>query len=99
MSALVGLQSWYKSQCDGDWEHSFGIRIETLDNPGWWLEIDLSDTDALLREFEPMRRGDPLHDAGWIYCRVENEKFIATGGVQCLEEMAIVFLRWAANEC
>ena len=32
------LQKWYKSQCNGDWEHSFGIKIETLDNPGW-IEI------------------------------------------------------------
>lgn len=29
------LQKWYKSQCDGDWEHEYGIKIETVDNPGW----------------------------------------------------------------
>ena len=32
-SMMGFLQSWYQSQCDGDWEHEFGIRIETLDNP------------------------------------------------------------------
>ena len=99
MSALVGLQSWYASHCDGEWEHSFGIRIETLDNPGWWLEIDLIDTDVLHREFEPIRRGDPLHEVRWLYCRVENAKFIGTGGSHCLEEMAMVFLTWAVEEC
>ncbi|WP_426192982.1 immunity 53 family protein [Massilia sp. DWR3-1-1] len=99
MSALVGLQNWYASQCDGDWEHSFGIQIETLDNPGWWLEIDLSDTDALRHEFDPVQRGDALQDARWIDCRVEKGKFIATGGAHCLEEMAMVFLTWVADQC
>jgi hypothetical protein len=27
--------------CDGDWEHSGGVRIENLDNPGWLLTCDL----------------------------------------------------------
>jgi hypothetical protein len=99
MNAIVGLQSWYASQCDGDWEHSFGIRIETLDNPGWLLEIDLGDTDAFRRKFQPVQRGDPHHDTRWIYCRVENGKFIAAGGTHCLEEMAMVFLTWVADAC
>ncbi|SBT52639.1 Imm53 family immunity protein [Micromonospora auratinigra] len=38
------LQHWYLSNCDGDWEHEFGVRIETLDNPGWTVEVDLVDT-------------------------------------------------------
>ncbi len=41
---IQALQNWYASNCDGDWEHSFGIRIETLDNPGWLVTIDLEDT-------------------------------------------------------
>jgi len=31
---LQFLQEWYLEQCNGDWEHEFGIKIETLDNPG-----------------------------------------------------------------
>jgi hypothetical protein len=38
------LQNWYLAKCDGDWEHEFGISIETLDNPGWMVTIDLSNT-------------------------------------------------------
>nr|TKK07812.1 hypothetical protein SrhCFBP13529_11555 [Stenotrophomonas rhizophila] len=44
MHALDRLQKWYADQCDGDWEHSFGIRIDTLDNPGWTVSVDLTDT-------------------------------------------------------
>ncbi len=39
------LQQWYSHQCDGDWEHENGIRIETLDNPGWSISIDLIGTE------------------------------------------------------
>lgn len=29
------LSNWHKLNCNGDWEHTYGIKIETLDNPGW----------------------------------------------------------------
>ncbi|WP_239135544.1 Imm53 family immunity protein, partial [Actinoplanes derwentensis] len=28
--ALTWLQGWYATQCDGDWEHEYGVSIETL---------------------------------------------------------------------
>jgi hypothetical protein len=31
---LRWLQDWHAGQCDGDWEHSYGVDIGTLDNPG-----------------------------------------------------------------
>ena len=37
---LLRLQRWYVSRCDGEWEHGMGVRIETLDNPGWQVVID-----------------------------------------------------------
>lgn len=43
-SALSQLQNWYSSQCDEGWEYSYGVKIDTLDNPGWMLIIDLADT-------------------------------------------------------
>lgn len=43
--SLLWLQSWYESQCDGDWEHCFGVRINTVDNPGWRVCVGLSETD------------------------------------------------------
>ncbi len=44
MSLLQELEQWYLRQCDGEWEHSFGMRIETIDNPGWVIEVDLAGT-------------------------------------------------------
>ena len=51
MDAIKWLQEWYKSNCDGDWEHLFGVQITTLDNPGWLIEIDLTDTDEEEKDF------------------------------------------------
>jgi len=44
MNALQQLQDWYFAQCNGDWEHRYGVTISTLDNPGWTLEVDLTNT-------------------------------------------------------
>jgi hypothetical protein len=43
--ALERLQRWYLGECNGDWEHSYGVRIDTLDNPGWIVTIDLHETN------------------------------------------------------
>ncbi|MBJ7330653.1 MAG: hypothetical protein JHC95_12210 [Solirubrobacteraceae bacterium] len=42
---LRHLEAWYLAQCDGDWEHEFGVSIETLDNPCWRMRIDLCGAD------------------------------------------------------
>jgi hypothetical protein len=39
------IERWYASQCDGDWEHEYGVKIESLDNPGWSVKIDLKFTE------------------------------------------------------
>ncbi|NGX42844.1 MAG: hypothetical protein K940chlam7_01132 [Chlamydiae bacterium] len=44
MDNLDWLMQWFKSQCDGDWEHEYGITLGTLDNPGWRLSISLGQT-------------------------------------------------------
>ena len=45
MSALSRLEAWYMRQCNDDWEHQYGVKIDTLDNPGWSVTVDLIDTN------------------------------------------------------
>ena len=52
-SELEALQHWYESQCDGDWEHEFGVKIGTLDNPGWMVDIS-----RILRVFLDWAHGE-----------------------------------------
>ena len=49
---LMWLSEWFSHQCDGDWEHEYGIRIGTLDNPGWRLRISLIGTNLENKEFK-----------------------------------------------
>jgi hypothetical protein len=93
MNTIEYLQKWYQSQCDGDWEHARGVKIDTLDNPGWKVEIDLVGTALAGRAFSPLNRlGD---ESEWIRCEVRGDKFLGNGGPLMLEEIIRTFLRWA----
>lgn len=93
MTDLIRLEEWFHGQCDGTWEHQYGVRVETLDNPGWSVEIDL--------------RGTPLHGetlaaieidrtpVDWIRVRLEDDEFKGFGGPRNLGEIIRIFLRWA----
>ncbi|AIU71835.1 hypothetical protein AT03_05150 [Hafnia alvei FB1] len=40
MDIIKYFQNWYISKCDGEWEHSYGFDIGTIDNPGWKVIIN-----------------------------------------------------------
>lgn len=42
--SFSALERWYASQCNGEWEHSYGVWIDSLDNPGWQVRISLRET-------------------------------------------------------
>ena len=90
---LQELQQWYRSQCDGDWEHDNGVKIETLDNPGWRVTVALMGTELAGRAFTEIQRLE--HETDWIVCQVKAGKFEGDGGPFMLEEILRVFLTWA----
>jgi hypothetical protein len=94
-NALQALQQWYLAQCDGDWEHGFGVSITTLDNPGWSLDIDLSGTELESRTFEPIQSLE--HEAEWVSCKRTGRQFQGRGGPLMLDELISIFLRWAES--
>ncbi len=98
MSILEKLQLWYDQHCDGDWEHLYGISIETLDNPGWSVKIDLKDTLLEDVPFQPIKYGDSektmdfrddLND--WVNCYREGTFFCGLASVQNLETVLKIF--------
>ena len=95
MDQISRIQRWYADQCDGDWEHTFGIKLGTLDNPGWLLYVEISDTALADKPFLPILRGDSEDDTDWLHCKVANGKFEAAGGSHNLQEMLEMFLQWA----
>jgi hypothetical protein len=93
VSPIARLQQWYLAQCDEDWEHSYGIKIDTLDNPGWIVRIDLTDTPVENAAFTPL----VVHrsETDWLDCAVRNAQFHGAGGPLNLEEILVAFLDWA----
>lgn len=94
-SAIDRLQAWYAAHCNGEWEHAYGIVIETLDNPGWRLRVDLADTTLADAAFAALARQPSPQD--WIDCRLKDGAFEGHGGAGNLEELIIVFLEWAES--
>jgi hypothetical protein len=82
------------SQCNEDWEHSFGVKIDTLDNPGWQVTIDLRATEweELVVPRQLVERSE--HD--WLQTEVTGQKFIGCGGPGNLEEIIAAFLETVA---
>lgn len=90
MDTLTALQHWYSSMCDGTWEHSFGVRIDTVDNPGWSVCIDLPN--SVMQSFEPCSIERTEDD--WLACKVADGCFKGYGGPENLTEILSTFLRW-----
>jgi hypothetical protein len=94
--SVSSLERWYASRCNGRWEHSYGVHIDTIDNPGWRIKIDLRDT----------RKQDCTHDReqvnrsenDWIQYWIEKQQFHIRCGPLNMSEAAEIFLRWFDSE-
>ncbi len=98
MDELENLQRWYSMHCDGDWEHSYGITIESIDNPGWRVTIDLSDTMLSDCNFDsvciPRLNSD---ESSWYVCRKEGTTYVAECSPLRLSKVISIFLSWASS--
>jgi Immunity protein 53 len=93
MDAIEFLQAWYHAQTNGEWEHARGVTIETLDNPGWRVTIDLLDTPLAGIAMAPIRlEKSPLD---WLVCEVERDQFRGNGDPQKLLVILQAFQSWA----
>jgi hypothetical protein len=96
VDSLTWLQDWYAKHCDGDWEHSNGVQIDTLDNPGWSVNINPQDTryngvlNAVIVE-------DYVGNSDWIVCRIVDGKFEGRGDSQKLLVIVQKFRSWIDN--
>lgn len=85
MDELRFLEDWYAQQCDGDWEHGWGVSLETLDNPGWRLTVDLEGTSWFGRVLEREVIERSGHD--WLQVWSDGQRFEAACGPQNLSEV------------
>jgi len=99
MSTLNRIQSWYQRQCNGIWEHSLGVLIESTDNPGWWVKINIAGTKLEAVPFEEIRENvdDKLFPTGdrWLSCRAEGGTWHGAGDESKLPRILEAFVVWA----
>jgi Immunity protein 53 len=74
---LARLCEWYREQCNGDWEHGSGVLIDTLDNPGWMVKIDLRETALENEAFETIKIDKGKGD--WLWCFKKGQEFNGSG--------------------
>jgi hypothetical protein len=90
---LSFLTAWFAAQCDGDWEHDLGIRIATLDNPGWAVDIRLGDTKlaGTVVDWQRVDEGDDV----WLHWRSTGDMFEARCGPTDLARALATFQAFA----
>lgn len=90
MDELTRLQRWWLANIDGDWEHGSGIRISTLDNPGWRVSINVKMPSQ--HPFEIARIEVERSEHDWYHCWTESGMFEGAGGPENLRDILRVFL-------
>jgi hypothetical protein len=90
------LERWYASQCNGNWEHSYGVHIDTLDNPGWSIKIDLRDTRK--QDYVLERKRIERTENDWIQYWIDKQQFRIACGPLNFSEATEIFVRWFDSE-
>ena len=83
------IQNWYKINCNGDWEHSYGLNITNLDNPGWGVTIDLEGTPF---DYSVYEKSFDNGEDDWMTIKVKNKKFEGRGDPNKLLTIFEIFL-------
>ncbi|CAK14579.1 Imm53 family immunity protein [Pseudomonas entomophila] len=85
---IEALQDWYARQCNDTWEHSFGVEISNIDNPGWKIKITGASKRSILNT-----RID-RNETDWININADDTSFNAYGGPPNLQELLEAAVNW-----
>jgi hypothetical protein len=85
---ILALQNWYASQCNGIWEHSFGVEISNIDNPGW--KVKITGTSAK----KTININSERDEFDWIVVKGGEAEFIGYGGLKNLQELFVLAADW-----
>ena len=93
MYTLDRLSKWYLSNCVDDWHEDKGVKIDTLDNPGWSITIDLLSTYVESKAFDNLIVDRSDND--WYRIWRTDVTFEIACGPLNLREAVDIFLDWA----
>lgn len=94
MENIKAIKKWFKFQCNGDWEHEYGVQIQTISNPGWSVQIDLSDTvlDGFIID-EDIDNGND----DWFFIKSDGKIFSGSGDFNKLNIILDKFVSFALH--
>jgi immunity protein 53 of polymorphic toxin system len=104
MNSIQWLQQWYHAQCNDTWEHQHGITIQSLDNPGWLVKIDLAGTPLQSLNMREVGKESHVNHKGiegqhdWLHCTVKDGFFVGAGGPFSLLSICNVFRNWVEKK-
>lgn len=79
------MQSYFVQNCDGEWEHEFGIEITTTDNPGWHVQIDVAGTKY--EGVEIAKISEQRSPDDWLIIGIKDQILVGSGGPRNLIEI------------
>ena len=95
---LEWLENWYESQCDGNWEHDYGVKIENIDNPGWSITININEIieKVTLNKIDWTIIGD--FESKWVGFMLSDDIFKASGSSKNLSILIYIFKQIVENK-
>lgn len=90
---FTGLQDWYLRGSDGELEPTYDIQIDTLEEPGWSLCIQLDGTALAGRALPEMAIERTQSD--WIHAWTDDHALHIDCGPLNLTEAIKTFTSWA----
>ena len=91
-SDFYWLMKWYTQKSKNGKHQNEDIKFGNIDNPGWYLMINLEGIQNDNRLFQPTKF-QPT-DLDWVSCKVENGIFMGFGGPYNLPELINIFREW-----
>jgi hypothetical protein len=93
-ASIAQICSWYAAQCNGDWEHKYGVRIDSLDNPGWQVAVDVAETDRAGTPFAPIEwQGSDR----WLTAEREGDEVVMYCGPRELDAALEILATWLSG--
>lgn len=83
---VTWLGAWFKSKCNGDWEYAKAITILTTIEPGWQVDIELSDEKIKSQQETSLEKSEK----DWWQYKIDTQTFSASGGVASLSNLMMI---------
>ncbi len=90
---FIWLMYWFWSQCNGDWEHEYGIVLDTTSEGKWKLDISISN--SILDGVEFISNDFIANAGNEVECKFDNQSLVVYADTQNIIRVLQSFRAWA----